>query len=177
MAFGRSGMARGCHAAHLVGHVADVVGRRAAAAAQDVDDARPWPTRAGVAGLVRLLVVLAHGVGQAGVGIGGDQGVGDAGHLGDVRAHQVGAQGAVEAHGERLAVLDRVPERLGRLARQGAARAVGDGAADPDRQLLVALVAQVHDRLDRGLAVQGVGDGLDQEQVDPALVERATCSR
>ena len=91
---------------------------------------------------VGRLVVFAEGVGQAGVGIGGDQGVGDARQLGDVRAHQLGAQGAVEPDGERLGVLDRVPERLDRLARQGAARAVGDGAGDPDRQRLVALVLQ-----------------------------------
>jgi len=71
----------------------------------------------------------------------------------------------------------RVPERLHRLARQGAPRAIGDGAGDPDRQRLAALVLQVEDGLDRGLAVQGVGDGLDQEQIDTAVVQRLACSR
>ena len=35
----------------------------------------------------------------------------------------------------------------------------------------MALVTQVEDGLDGRLAVQRVGDGLDQEQIDPALVE------
>ncbi|OIQ72029.1 hypothetical protein GALL_463520 [mine drainage metagenome] len=74
-----------------------------------------------VAGLVGLLVVLAEGVWQAGVRIGADQGVGDPRELGDVRAHQLGPQRAVQADRERLGVLDRVPEGLDRLARQGAA--------------------------------------------------------
>ena len=65
-----------------------------------------------------------------------------------------------------------VPERFGRLARQGATRSVGNGARNPDRQGVHAFVLQVLDRLDAGLAVQRVGDGLDQIQVDPALVQR-----
>ncbi len=98
---------------------------------------------------------------------------GEAGEFGDVGAHQVGAQRAVEADGERPGVADRVPERLDGLAGQGAAGAVGDRAGDPDRQALQPLVLEVEDRLDRGLGVQGVEDGLDLEEVDAASMQGA----
>ena len=68
-----------------LGEGADVVGRRAAAAADDVD--QPLARK----GLdlprheLRALVVAAEFVGQAGVGIGHDEGVGDVAELGDVR--------------------------------------------------------------------------------------------
>src|SRR5690606_17017138 len=59
------------------------------------------------------------------------------------------------------------------LFRSRAARAVGDGARDPQGQGLQPFVLQILDRLDRGLAVQGVEHRLDQEQVDPALMQGA----
>ena len=92
--------------------------------------------------------------------------------LGDVGPHQLGAQRAVQADGERLGMAHRVPERLHRLARERAAGEVGDGAGDPDRQLERRRRRTVEDRLDRGLGVQRVEDGLDQEEVDAALVQR-----
>jgi len=146
--------------------------RRPAAAADDIHQPGRRPFLDEMGGLVRLLVVLAHGVGQAGVGICGDQGVGHPAQFGDERPHQIGPQRAVEADGERFRMSHAVPEGLRRLARQGAARAVGDGARNPDRQGLHALVLEVLDGLDRRLAVQRVGDGFDQIQVDPALVQR-----
>uniref|UniRef100_A0A0N4ZXP4 EF-hand domain-containing protein n=1 Tax=Parastrongyloides trichosuri TaxID=131310 RepID=A0A0N4ZXP4_PARTI len=102
-----------------------------------------------------------------------DQGVGDAAQFGDVRPHQLGAQCAVEADGERLGVADRVPEGFRCLAAQRPARAVGDGARDPQRQGLQPLVLKILDGLDRGLAVQGVEHRLDQEDVDAPVVQRA----
>ena len=71
-----------------LGDGADVVGRRAAAAADDVDECR----RGEFADLrrhrLRALVVLAESVGQAGVRIGADERVGDAGDLGEMLAHR-----------------------------------------------------------------------------------------
>src|SRR5690606_39189520 len=59
------------------------------------------------------------------------------------------------------------------LFRSRAARAVGDGARDPQGQGLQSFVLQILDRLDRGLAVQGVEHRLDQEDVDDAVVQGA----
>ena len=49
----------------------------------------------------RALVVMAEGVGQARIGIGADQRVGDARQFGDVGAHLLGAERAIEADRER----------------------------------------------------------------------------
>ena len=83
----------------------------------------------------RALVVLAEFVGQAGIGIGADQRVGDAADVGDMRAQVFGAERAVEADGDRLGVAHRIPERFRQLARQQAAGFVGDGAGDHHRHV------------------------------------------
>ena len=123
--------------------------------------------------LLGRLVVLTEGVGQAGVGVGGDEAVGDPRQLGDVGTQLLGAERAVEPDRERLDVAHRVPERLGDLARQGAAAGVGDGAGDDDRPAAAVLLEQRLEREDRGLGVEGVEDRLDQEQVGAAVDEAA----
>ena len=87
----------------------------------------------------------------------------------DEGPHLGGAERAVDAHHERLRVLDRGPERLDGLTRQRAAREVDDRDADPERQLGRDLARG----RDRRLAVEGVEDGLDQEEVDAAVAECA----
>ena len=150
------------------------VGRRAAAAADDVDEAALARTRADRARpRLRALVVSAEGVGQAGVRIGADERVGDARRAPRCGAHRARAQRAVEADGERLRVAHRVPERLG----------VWPDSVRPERSVMVpeimigsvtppssnSLVACE----DRRLGVQRVEDGLDQEEVGAALEQAA----
>ena len=101
------------------------------------------------------------------------QRVGDGGDLGDVGPHQLGAERAVEADRERLQVPHRVPERFRRLARQRAARAVGDGAGDHQRQLDAHLVEHLEHREAGGLGVERVEDRLDQQHVGAALDQAA----
>ncbi len=74
---------------------------------------------------------------------------------------------------EGLGVRHRNPERRRRLARQRAAGAVGDGAGDHHRQTNAALVEQALDGEDRGLGVERVEDGLDQEHLGAAVDEAA----
>ncbi len=62
-----------------------------------------------------------------------------------------------------------MPERADRLPRQDAPRGVGDGARDDHRQALAAGLHQLVEREDRGLGVERVEHGLDQEQVDAAF--------
>ena len=124
------------HAVDRARDRADVIRRRAAAAAGDVDEARvgelPQQRRRDLGRLVEAGV--AHRVGQAGVRIHADEDVGHRRQLLDVRPHQRRAERAVEADGQRPRVAHRVPERLDRLAGEDAARRVGDGAGDHDRQ-------------------------------------------
>ena len=79
----------------------DVLGRRAAAAADEVDETRLGELADDAGGLVGRLVVLTEGVGQPGVGVAGDERVGQPRHLGDVGPHLLGAEGAVEPDRER----------------------------------------------------------------------------
>ena len=116
---------------------------------------------------------LAHRIGQAGVGVATDEGIGrDLGQLLDVGAHQRSAQRAVEADGQRLRMPDAVPERGHGLAAQDATRCIGHGAADDQRQPLAAVVEILVDCEQRGLGVERVEDGLDQDHVGTAFDQR-----
>ncbi len=86
-----------------------------------------------------------------------------------VRTQLAGTQGAVEAHGNRLGVGHGVPERFGGLARQGTAGGVGDGAGNHDRQLNIQFLEHALHGEDRGLGIEGVENGFDQDQVGTAF--------
>ena len=62
-----------------------------------------------------------------------------------------------------------VPECFGGLARQGAAGGVGDGAGNHDRQFDTQGFEHALHGEDRGLGVEGVEDGFDQDQVGAAF--------
>ena len=160
----------------VVGHGfrerADVFGRCPAAAADHVQPARPRPATDLVGHLPRRLVVTAEGVRQPRVRVGAGEGVGEAGELLDVGAKLLGTEGTVEADEQRLRVSHRVPERLERLTREGAARGVGDRARDRDGQSQAALVEHAESGEDRRLRVERVEHGLDKNQIDPALDQR-----
>ena len=85
-----------------------------------------------------------------------------------MRAHRLGAERAVEADGEGAGVAHRVPEGGRRLAGEGAAGEVGDGAGDHQRQA-AGLGEDLLAGEDRRLGVQRVEDGLDQDEVGAAF--------
>ena len=64
-----------------------------------------------------------------------------------------------------------VPERLGHLAREGAPGGVGDGARDDHRPPPAVLLEQRLEGEDRGLGVEGVEDGLDEQEVRASVDE------
>jgi hypothetical protein len=147
---------------------AHVVGRRAAAAADDVDEAVARELAEQARRVVRLLVVQAHLVRQAGVRVAGDPRRRDLGELLDERAHLARAERAVDADDQRVRVLDRRPERIDRLPGEVAAAPVDGGEGEPERQL----GRDVDRRGDRRLRIERVEDRLDQQQVDAALLQR-----
>ena len=161
------------HARHRVGDRPDVLRRRTAAAADHVEE----PLFGEAAELRRhrfgAFVVAAELVGQPGIGIGADEGVGHAGDLCEMRAHGVGAERAIEADRERPGVAHRVPEGGRRLARQGAAGEVGDGAGDHDRQAGALLRKNLLAGEDGRLGVQRVEDRLDQNDLGAAVDQAA----
>ena len=149
-----------------------MVRRGAAAAADDVDEAGLGELADQPRHVFRRLVVLAEFVGQAGVRIGADQRIGDAADVGDMGAQIFGAERAVEADGDRLGVPHRIPERFRQLPRQQPAGLVGDGARDHHGHVDAAFLGDFRNRVERGLGVQRVENGFDQQQIG-AAVEQA----
>ncbi len=147
----------------------DVLGRGATAAADHVDQAgiREFAEQRGHE--LRALVVAAELVGQTGIGIGADEGIGDARDLGDMGAHFSRPQRAVQSDRERRGVAHRAPERRRRLAGEQPPRAIGDGAGDHHRHAHAAHLGDVGDGRDRRLGIERVENRFDQQQVGAAL--------
>ncbi len=151
------------------GDRADVVGRGAAAAADNVDEARVGELADQRRHGFRALVVAAEFVRQPGIGIGADERIGDAPEFGDVSPHLPRAERAIESDRKRRRVGDRIPERFRRLPGENAAGTVGDGAGNHHRHADAARLAHLGDGVDRGLGVERVEHRLDQERVDAAV--------
>ncbi len=149
----------------------DMIGRGAAAAADDVDKATTCEFADQARHIFRALVILAEFVGQSGIRIGAHQRVGDAADIGDMGAQVLGAERAVEADGDRLGVAHRIPERFGQLAGQQPAGFVGDGARDHHGHVDAAGFRDFGDRIERRLGVERIEDRLDQQQVGAAVQE------
>ena len=167
------GNARGCDALDRRRDRANVVGRRAAAAADDVDEPVARELAEQAARVVRLLVVQAELVRQARVRIARDPRRRDARHVLDEGPHLGGAERAVDADDQRVRVLDGEPERLDRLPGEVAAALVDRREREPERQL--GRLVERGD--DRRLRVERVEHGLDEQQVDAAVAQRADLVR
>ena len=154
-----------------VGERTDVVGRRAAATAHDVDEAAPREVGHDAGERRGRLRVAAERVGQPGVGIAERRDVGRARERRDVRRHFGRAERAVEPDRGRTRVLDARPERLDGLARERAPRGVGDRGGGEHRRAVLDgnRVHRVGDREERGLQIQRVEAGLGEQEVGPPL--------
>ena len=113
------------------------------------------------------LVVAAEGVRQPRVRVADHGDRGALRELVQVRAHLLGAERAVDSHCERLGVLDRDPERVDRLAGERPAASVDDRQRHDERQV----GCHVQRSRDRGLRVERVEDGLQDEEVRAAFDE------
>ena len=149
----------------------DMLGRRAAAAAGNVDEAglrKLGQQRRGDLGCL-VEAGVGHRIGQPGIRIDADEGVGLLGELFDIGAHERRTQRAVKTHRDRACMTDRIPEGLDRLARQDATRGIGDRAGDHDRQTPAEPLEALVDCKERGLRVQGIEHGFNQQNVDAAF--------
>ena len=149
----------------------DVFGRRAAAAADDVDQAVAREARDQAGHLVRRFVVAAEFVGQAGVGICRDERLRDASDFLEVFAHGRRAQRAIEADRERPRMAHRMPERGWRLPGKGAAGTIGDRARYHHGKPPAERVEHPIAGEDRRLGVERVENRLDQNDVGAAVDE------
>ncbi len=120
-------------------------------------------------GLRGGLVVAPELVRQPGVRVDRHGHVGDPSQLLEVWPERPRPERAVEPDAERPGVADRVPERLGGLARQRPAAGVRDRPRDHQWQAEPEPLEQLVDGEDRGLRIERVEDRLDDEEVHAAL--------
>ncbi len=147
-----------------------MLGRVAAAAARDVEPALLGEVAhesAHVLGQKREAGGRER-VGQAGVRVATEIAGGDAREFLDVGTHLVRAERAIDADAERPGVRDGNPEGLERLRVERAAR-VENGDGNLDRDAASDLLEGLLDGEERGLGVERVEDGFDQQGVAAAL--------
>jgi len=159
--------------AQRLGKGADVSRGGAATAADDVEQAIDGVATQHAGHVLRRVVVLAELVGQTGVGVDVGVAVGNLRQGVGVVAEGGRAQGAVEADDERSGVHDRRVERFGRLAAERPAAGVGDRAGDHQRAAEAGGLEVAGDTEDGRFGVERVEDGLDQQQVGPAIHQTA----
>ena len=147
-------------------------GCRAAAAADHVDEPFVHPVADQLRGGFGQLVILSQFVGQARIGIGQDQRVGIFRQFGQIGAQQVRAERAIDADRQRLQVPQRIPEGVDRVARQVAARHVGDGEAEHQRHRTAGGGFGFARGHAGGLGIERVEAGFDQQEVDAARDQR-----
>src|SRR5262249_6650702 len=146
-----------------------VVGRRPAAAADDVDEAALRELAQERARRLRPLVVPAEGVREPGVRVDARIAVRETREILDMLADLLRAERAVDAHDERVGVLDRRPERLQRLAGERPPGEIYNGDRDPERQVEAPLAEHVAAGCDGRFRVERVEDRLDEKHVDAAV--------
>ena len=165
------GTVRGFRPLTAAGDLADVVGRAAAAAAHQVHEAAGREVVEVGRHPVRRLVEAPEGVGEPRVRVAAHGERRHRGQLLEERPHLLRPERAVDPHREERHVGDGVPEGLGGLAREVAAGAVGDGDAGHDGQPAPPLLEEALDGEERGLGVQGVEAGLDEQEVGAPVHE------
>ncbi len=140
-----------------------------AAAADQVQQAIFGEASQGTGHVLRRFVVLAEGIGQAGIGVCADITAGDLCKGFHVRAHGIGTQRAVQSDRQRSCMRQRGMEGFRCLPGQGASGCVGDGAGDHHRQARATRIKSLFQRIQRRLGVERVEDGLDHEGVGTAV--------
>ena len=89
-----------------------------------------------------------------------------------MRTQLLCTEAAIEADRHRLRVAHGVPECLDRMARQVASRKIGQRQRDHQRDVLRKLLFKLLHRHDRGLAVERIEHGFDQDRIDPTFDQR-----
>src|SRR5690554_3097733 len=143
----------------------DVFRAGTTAAADNVQEAVSGKAFNDLGHFFRGLVVLTELVGQARVRVRGDIGFRFIGKLFHIGAQGIGTQCAVQAHGNGAGVGNGGVECFRGLTGQGAARSVGNGAGDHDRQFNTGIFEVLLGGVDGRLGVQGIENGFDQDQV------------
>ena len=146
---------------------ADVLGRGAAAAADDGDAVlgdEPFGPAGQLVGRQRIVGLAAAQLGQPGIGQARDQAAPVAGQMADMLGHLLGTGGAVEPHDRNV---ERIDDRRGRGDVGADQHGAGglDRDLDHQRQLAATSDEGMAAAVDRGLDLQRILAGLDQQGV------------
>ncbi len=147
-------------------------GRGATAAADHVDKTLALPFGDQAGGGFRQFVILPELVGQACVGIGEDQRIRRLAEFRQIGAQLVRPKRTVHADRQRLQMPQRVPEGHDGVARQIAARHVGDGETQHQGHGPAGCRLRIARGHTRCLGIQRVEAGLYQYEIHPTLDQR-----
>lgn len=118
----------------------------------------------------RVLVVFTHSVGEAGVRIGRDVARSPATNTLQEWSHLFRSQGTVEADAEGISVGNAGQEGLICLSGEGSSARSDDGSGDEQGDGLVSgSIEEGHAGEDGSLAVEGIEDSLDQQNIGTAV--------
>ena len=162
----------GFQGADRVGYSLDMLRRGAAAPSDDVDESRFGEPGDLGSHVSRRVVVLSEFVGQSGIGIDAYVALGDSRQRLDEGAHLLRTERAVEAYGDQVGHMrDGNPEGFGSLAGKSSSACVHDGSRNHYRHSSADGVEILLDSEKSRFAVQGVEDGLYQEQINSSFHE------
>ncbi|CAJ1779925.1 hypothetical protein LMCDFJHI_02900 [Aeromonas salmonicida] len=152
-----------------VTHGANMGRGGAAAAPHHVEKTALGPLADMVSHLTRIEIVLAERIGQTGVGVGAHKGLADARQLLHILAQLVGPQRTVQTERDGFDMAQGVIEGFGGLTGESTARGIRDGAGDHHRQAVTQRLKHPFHREGSRLGVEGIEDGLDQNEVGATL--------
>jgi hypothetical protein len=155
----------------------DVIRRRAAAPAQHIQETAGCELAQYFRRFLGCFIVFPESVRQPSVWIGTDVGIGNPREFLDIGSQLFAAECAVEPHGGRSRMANRVPKRFGGLAGQGASGCIGNRARHDDGQIPANFIENLPYRVERGLRIQRIEHRLDQDQVDSTRDERSRRGR
>src|SRR6185312_3661424 len=156
----------------MFGDMPDVIRSGPAATADDIDESLFCPFFDKMSSLFGLFVVFAHGVRQAGIGVGRYETGRYLAQLFDMRPHLPGAESAIQTDAQRAGVHDRYIECLQRLPAKRASARIGNRTADRYGQFGSTGIPEVlFNGVDRCFGIEGIEYRLDQQEIDTAFYQ------
>ena len=148
--------------------------RGAAAAADQIDQAALGKFTQYFGHVFGGFIITTKRIGQAGVGVTADIGVGHLRQHIHMLTQVFGTQCAIQTNGEWLHMSQGIPERLGSLPGQGAAGGIGNRARDHHWQAGAEFVEHIINGKQRSLGIEGVKHGFHHQYIGTAF-DQAAC--
>ena len=146
-----------------------MIGGRATAAADQVDETLPGEFAENFLHFFRCLVVFAKRVGQPRIGVTRYERPGDAGQFLQIGSQFLRPERTVQSHHQRFGMGDRIPECFRGLARQGPTAGIGDRAGNKYGEFKPRGIEVLKDCEYRRFGVQRIEDRFNQNQVGAAI--------